>query len=71
MDDLTNIDADAIEVMIDRFGLSATLETVADIAREKADHILSNWQDSATARSWDRIANRIDRTAAAAAREVA
>ncbi len=71
MDDLANIDADAIEGMIDRFGLSATLETIADIAREKSDHIESNWQDPNLARSWNRIANRIDRTAAAAAREVA
>lgn len=70
MQDLTNIDADAIEVMIDRFGLDAVLETVADIAREKADHIRVNWQDSINARSWDRIANRIDPIAAAAAREV-
>ena len=71
MQDLNEPNADAIEVMIDRFGLEAVLETVADIARDKSDHIESNWQDHNLARSWNRIANRIDRTAAAAAREVA
>jgi hypothetical protein len=45
--------ADQLEALIDKYGLQHILTGLELVCGEKADHIRSNWQDNATARSWD------------------
>ena len=49
-----NAQIDALEAMIDSSSLGAVLELIAEVCSAKADHILTNWQDEATADQWDR-----------------
>ncbi len=58
--------AEDLERMIDRQGLAAVCDMLAQICHEKADHIASNWQDRALAREWTVCARAIDRAAGAA-----
>ena len=51
---------DAIETLIDENRLSVVLDAIAEVCREKADHIRTNWQNVPTAREWDRTAKRIE-----------
>jgi hypothetical protein len=53
--------ADQLEPLIDRSSLAAVLEALCQVCWEKADHLRSNWQDHAAAKSWDKAANSIDR----------
>lgn len=55
---------DELEAIIDRRGLANVAESIASIAREKAEHIRTNWQDASLAASWDQAARAFDRTAA-------
>lgn len=59
-------DKDAIEELIDAYGLESVLNAIGDICAEKAEHIRSNWQDSVTARPWHLIAARLWRETARA-----
>ena len=43
-----------LEAMVDRHGLSAILNQLANICGEKADHIRSSYDDKALAKCWDR-----------------
>jgi hypothetical protein len=54
-----------VEEFIDQFGLPATLDMLAEIASEKADHLRSNWQDNNAAACWERAANHLRRTSGA------
>lgn len=45
---------DALEAMIDNNSLGGVLDLIAEVCSAKADHILTNWQDEATADQWDR-----------------
>ena len=45
-----------LENMVDAYGFTAVLESLAEIAGEKADHIAINWQDQKTAVQWNRVA---------------
>ena len=47
---------DALEAMVDRFGLQSVLNGLAYICSGKADHIAHNWQDQRSARHWERAA---------------
>lgn len=49
--------ANQLEALVDKFSLSDVLLMLSDIAAEKAEHIRSNWQDSTTARNWDKAAD--------------
>lgn len=40
------------EAFVDRFGLVAVVNTLADIAAKKEDHIRHNWQDEHCAAMW-------------------
>ena len=53
-----NAQIDALEAMIDNNhgGLGDVLDLIAEVCSAKADHILTNWQDEATADLWDRYA---------------
>jgi rRNA-processing protein FCF1 len=54
-----------LENLVDAHGLTAILETLAEIASEKAVHIAVNWQDQKTAVLWERAASRIGTAATA------
>jgi phage gp36-like protein len=49
-----NAKIDALEAMIDSHTLGGVLDIIAEVCSAKADHILTNWQDDATADQWDR-----------------
>jgi len=51
--------ADTLESLVDAKGMTTVLETLAQIASEKADHIATNWQDTGLAKEWDRLAARL------------
>lgn len=52
---------DCLEGLVDRIGLKATIELLAVICEEKAEHVMSNWQDQITAAAWRRSAQAIDK----------
>ena len=58
---------DALEAMVDKFGLQNVLNGLACICSGKADHIEHNWQDQRAAKHWERAAvhlmNAADHTA--------
>jgi hypothetical protein len=52
-EDTKNLTA-ALEALVDRHSVHAVLLDLAFICGEKAEHIRHCWQDSITARTWDR-----------------
>ncbi len=60
---ITKEQTDALEAMIDRYGLEQILNTVAGICAEKADHIRGNWQDCDLAAQWDKLGTLVSLTA--------
>ena len=62
----TNGDRLDLEKIIDRRGLQQTLNAIAEICGEKAEHIQSNWQDAPLASCWDRAGRALQLTAARA-----
>jgi len=57
---MSNPDMNALETIIDRSTLHHVVETLADICREKAEHLRANWQDEAAARTWEKAALKLD-----------
>jgi hypothetical protein len=53
----------ALEAMIDSESLARVLENLETVCLEKAEHLRTNWQDEAAAKSWESLALRIDRAA--------
>lgn len=53
-------DQDAIEALIDKYGIDKFLYHFENICHAKADHLTTNWQDSPTAAEWKRLARSID-----------
>ena len=45
-----------IEALIDRHGLSAILNAMAETCHEKSAHVAENWQDKQLAREWTKCA---------------
>jgi hypothetical protein len=60
---LTQADRDAIESMMDRAGVSEFLTVVQEVCNEKAEHVLTNWQDKGLARDWRLLADKVSRAA--------
>lgn len=60
---LTQEQRHGLEDLIDATSLDGVLSAIADVAREKADHLRSVWQDNGMAVAWDRAAGRIEKTA--------
>jgi hypothetical protein len=58
-----------LEGVVDRFGLSSSLEALSMVCAAKAEFLASNWQDEVSARVWARLERRLDTVAAAAKRE--
>jgi hypothetical protein len=50
-----------LETLVDRVGLRNVLYALALIARHKAEHIRSNWQDEALANLWEHDAKILDK----------
>lgn len=44
---------------IDKIGLSNTLEMLARICADKAEHLLENWQDKRGAAEWKKMARKL------------
>jgi hypothetical protein len=51
-----------LESILDGYSLFEVLESLRDICMEKSDHLEANWQDSATAKEWERAYHLLDRT---------
>lgn len=52
-------DTEAMERLVDQIYLDQTLEMLAMICDEKAQHIRENWQDDDLADAWQRAGDRI------------
>jgi hypothetical protein len=50
---IDNIEED-LEAMVDRYGVSAILNGLANICAAKSEHIATNWQDASLAKLWDK-----------------
>lgn len=50
-----------LEQIIDRYSLQDVLGALAEIARDKGEHLRSNWRDKYAARTWELAARQIDR----------
>lgn len=59
--DPATISPATLEAYIDASSLQSVIRLLACIARAKADHIVENWQDSSTAKRWERAATKLER----------
>ena len=62
MDRLEELAAE-LEPLVDRHGMADVLESLAVLAALKEEHVASNWGDRELARSWKRVASRIEQAA--------
>jgi hypothetical protein len=60
---------EVLEKLVDAHGLHGVLEALREVCYNKANHIASNWQDTALANVWDSWAKSLDHTAARAERD--
>jgi hypothetical protein len=51
----------AVEALIDKYGLCPVVHGMSIVCSQKADHIRHNWQDNGLARQWDNAAKSIYR----------
>jgi len=56
-----------IEEYMDSHGLSAVIESISRICYGKSEHLVSNWQDWAAAKEWERFGTKVERLASEAA----
>lgn len=63
MPSMSRDDKDDLEQILDRTGIKGLFEALAEIANDKEDHVQSNWQDSALAKRWSRLAAKFDKIA--------
>jgi hypothetical protein len=49
-----------MEAYIDQTSVAQLLDALADVCRDKAEHVRVNRQDQNTARPWDRAAKLLD-----------
>jgi hypothetical protein len=49
-----------LELTVDAVGINKTLELLAAVCGEKAEHIRVNWQDAPLAKSWDKASETIE-----------
>ena len=50
-----------LEAMVDRHGVSAILNELANICAAKSEHIATNWQDASLAKLWDKDSRTLAR----------
>ncbi len=53
-----------LELMIDKHGMRAVLLALTDIAYEKAEHVMTNYQDKPLAKAWESAARAVNRAVA-------
>lgn len=53
--------AERLETAVDSIGLPAVLDMLAQVARDKAEHVLETWQDAPLARRWRSAAGLLER----------
>ncbi len=58
---ITNSEISDLEDLVDAVGILGVIDGLTTIAYSKADHLRSNWQDTATAKVWDRIGHYLER----------
>lgn len=51
----------ALEKLIDVHGLHGVLVAMSDICHEKADHLVTDWQDPQAGRNWTRWGERLSK----------
>jgi hypothetical protein len=56
---------EALEALVDCYGLPSILDWLSQIAADKAVHIATNWQDTRTAKVWERDAGLLAKLAEA------
>lgn len=61
---MSTAERDALEHLLDTHGLTAILDGLVVICREKATHLESAWQDPDSMRDWDTTALKIERRTA-------
>jgi hypothetical protein len=42
-----------LETLVDKHGLDQTIELLSEVCHEKAEHIVTNWQDVESASVWE------------------
>jgi len=52
-----------LEKFVDAYGLKRVVETLSEIAHDKATHIAENWQDVALAKVWTKRGNLLNTVA--------
>jgi len=60
---VNRMDQNTLEAMVDRVGLKEVLNMLAQVCHEKADHVLTNWQDKWLASGWKKNAATVNRAA--------
>lgn len=58
--ELDPVDLEALEGLLDRYGLANLVAGVVTVTHLKAEHVRANWGDDALARLWDWAAYRLD-----------
>ena len=59
MTDSTTANEDALEAMIDTFGLSEVIDFMVCICAKKASHLRENWKDESQAKEWSKAAQTL------------
>lgn len=57
---LDDEDSRTLESLIDKHNLDEVVQALADICFAKAEHLQANWQDAATAKTWNRAGKALD-----------
>ena len=60
---LDDANSRTLETLIDAHNLDGVLEALSEICHAKAEHLRSNWQDSATAKQWNQAASIVTKAA--------
>ncbi len=53
---------DALEALVDKFGLPRVLSILSEVCIAKSAHLEENWQDSNAAKLWEHASRQIDKT---------
>jgi hypothetical protein len=61
----------SLEELVDKHGLTMVIDVLVNVCDDKAEHLRSNWQDGAQAKSWDKCAKILDKASASLCREIA
>jgi hypothetical protein len=61
--------ATELEPLVDSHGMADVLESLALLSGLKEDHVATNWGDMQLARSWKRVASKIEQAARMARQE--